>query len=78
MKRVSFREQRELNYVEYRSRVKMAAIKNNKVPTDEAYYVSAADLADKIIGHMQRGCDPLRLGRFTRILVRTNRPIVAN
>jgi hypothetical protein len=48
-----------------------------KVPTDEAYYVSAADLADKIIFLMQQGLNPLQLSgpcRFspTRIRVDAN------
>jgi hypothetical protein len=30
-----------------------------KAPTDDIYYVSAADVADKIIDHMRRGLDPL-------------------
>jgi hypothetical protein len=30
-----------------------------KAPTDDIYYVSAADVADKIIDHMRRGSDPL-------------------
>ncbi len=32
-----------------------------KAPTDDIYYVSAADVADKIIDHMRRGLDPLLL-----------------
>jgi hypothetical protein len=28
-------------------------------PTDDAYYVSAADVADKLIDRMRRGLDPL-------------------
>ena len=31
----------------------------NKFSTDDVYYVSAADVADKIIDHMRRGSDPL-------------------
>jgi hypothetical protein len=46
----------------------MAATENKKVPTDETYYVSAEDLADKIIALMQRGCNPLQLSRHTRSL----------
>jgi hypothetical protein len=30
-----------------------------KAPTDDIYYVSAAEVADKIIDHMRRGLDPL-------------------
>jgi hypothetical protein len=30
-------------------------------PTDDAYYVSAADVADKLIDRMRRGLDPLLL-----------------
>jgi hypothetical protein len=30
-----------------------------EAPTDDIYYVSAADVADKIIDHMRRGLDPL-------------------
>jgi hypothetical protein len=33
--------------------------KTQKASTDNIYYVSAADVADKIIGRMQRGLDPL-------------------
>jgi hypothetical protein len=54
----------------------MATAKNKDVPTDDAYYVSAADLADKIIAFMQRGCDPLQLCKFTRVLFHTGRPVV--
>jgi hypothetical protein len=39
--------------------------------TDEAYYVSAADLADKIIVLMQQGFDPLLLSSSTWALVQT-------
>jgi hypothetical protein len=40
--------------------------------TDDTYYVSAADVADKIIDRMRRGLDPLlltnwRAGSFARI-----------
>jgi hypothetical protein len=51
----------------------MAATKNKNVPTDDAYYVSAADLADKIIAFMHRGCNPLQLSRRTRVLFQTSR-----
>jgi hypothetical protein len=32
-----------------------------KTSTDDMYYVSAGDLADKIINHMWRDVDPLQL-----------------
>ena len=32
-----------------------------RVPTDDIYYVSAADVADKLIDRMRRGLDPLLL-----------------
>jgi hypothetical protein len=56
----------------------MAAAKNKGVPTDDAYFVSAADLADKIIVLMQRGCNPLQLSRRTRALFQTSGPVVAD
>jgi hypothetical protein len=34
---------------------------NSRVPTDDVYYVSAADVADKLIERMRRGLDPLLL-----------------
>jgi hypothetical protein len=34
-----------------------------EVLTDDAYYVSAAAVADKIIDRMQRGLDPLLMRR---------------
>jgi hypothetical protein len=37
--------------------------RNEKVLTDDAYYVSAAAVADKIIDRMQRGLDPLLIRR---------------
>jgi hypothetical protein len=43
-----------------------------KVAMDEAYYVSAADLADKIIVLMQQGLDPLFLSTSTWALVQTS------
>jgi hypothetical protein len=43
-----------------------------KLPTDEAYYVSAADLADKIIVLMRQGLDPLFLSTSTWALVQTS------
>jgi hypothetical protein len=33
-----------------------------KASTDDIYYVSAADVADKLIERMQRGLDPLLFG----------------
>jgi hypothetical protein len=51
----------------------MATNPNTKrVPTDEAYYVSAADLADEIILLMQYGLDPLLLSTSTGDLVQTS------
>ena len=32
--------------------------KTQKASTDDIYYVSAADVADKLIERMQRGLDP--------------------
>jgi hypothetical protein len=32
---------------------------SNKPSMDDIYYVSAADVADKIIDHIRRGLDPL-------------------
>jgi hypothetical protein len=56
----------------------MAASENKRVPTDETYYVSAAELADKIIVLMQRGSNPLLLNRRTRVIFQTSRPVVVN
>jgi hypothetical protein len=42
-----------------------------KTLTDEAYHVSAADLADKIIVLMQQGFDPLLLSSSTWAVVQT-------
>jgi hypothetical protein len=33
-------------------------MKSHRAPTDDAYYVSAADVADKLIDRMRRGLDP--------------------
>ena len=33
--------------------------KTQRAPTDDLYYVSAADIADKLIDCMRRGLDPL-------------------
>jgi hypothetical protein len=38
-------------------------------PTDEAYFVSAADLADKIISLMQRGLNPMQLSNSAWLLI---------
>jgi hypothetical protein len=35
--------------------------KITRPPTDDVYYVSAADVADKLIDRMRRGLDPLLL-----------------
>jgi hypothetical protein len=43
-----------------------------KVPNDQVFYVSAADLADKIIVLMQYGLDPLLLSTSTWALVQTS------
>jgi hypothetical protein len=50
----------------------MAAAKNKGVPTDDAYFVSAADLADKIIVLMQHGLNPLFLSASTWALVQAS------
>ena len=51
---------------EAEERNEMATSPNpKKAPTDEAYYVSAPELADKIIVLMQQGLDPLFLGTAT-------------
>jgi hypothetical protein len=51
----------------------MATNPNTKeVPKDEAYYVSAADLADKIVVLMQQGLDPLFISTSTWALVQTS------
>jgi hypothetical protein len=36
---------------------------SSRILTDDAYYVSAAAVADKIIARMQRGLDPLLMRR---------------
>jgi hypothetical protein len=63
MASVRFREPREFNEM---------ATKNNKALTNEAYYVSAADLADKIVVLMQQGLDPLFLSTSTWALVQAS------
>jgi len=40
----------------------------SRVPTDDVYYVSAADVADKLIDRMRRGLDPLLLSSSLDIL----------
>jgi hypothetical protein len=72
MASVSFRDQREVELGGVQELNEMAATKNKKVPTDEAYYVSAADLADKVIVLMQHALDPLFLSTSTWALVQTS------
>jgi hypothetical protein len=43
--------------------------KNHRAPTDDAYYVSAADVADKIIDRMRRGLDPHLFAGFSSALL---------
>jgi hypothetical protein len=43
-----------------------------KVAANEVFYVSAADLADKIIVLMQQGLDPLLLSTSTWALVQAS------
>jgi len=38
-------------------------------PTDDIYYVSAADIADKLIDRMRRGLDPLLFASFSLALL---------
>ena len=45
----------------------IANIRNESI--DDAYYVSAADVADKIIEHMRRGLDPLQLSSSSLTLI---------
>jgi hypothetical protein len=40
-----------------------------KTLTDDIYYVSAADVADKLIERMRRGFDPLLLGSSPLALI---------
>jgi hypothetical protein len=40
-----------------------------KASTDDIYYVSAADVADKIIERMRRGLDPLLLSSSSLTLI---------
>jgi hypothetical protein len=58
-------EAKGLNEMETRPNIK-------KVPTNEVFYVSAVDLADKIIVLMQQGFDPLFLSTSTWALVQTS------
>ena len=70
---VDFREQRGCELSEAQGADEMKTNRNaNKATTDEAYYVSAADLADKIIVLMQQGSDPLLLSTSTWALVQTS------
>jgi hypothetical protein len=46
--------------------------KRTRVLTDDAYYVSAAAVADKIIDRMQRGLDPLLMRRSMLAFVPAN------
>jgi len=46
--------------------------KRTRVLTDDAYYVSAAAVADKIIDRMQRGLDPLLMRRSMLAFVPVN------
>jgi hypothetical protein len=43
--------------------------KITRPPTDDVYYVSAADVADKLIDRMRRGLDPLLLSSFSWALL---------
>jgi hypothetical protein len=45
----------------------IANIRNESI--DDAYYVSAADVADKIIEHMRHGLDPLQLSSSSLTLI---------
>ena len=45
----------------------IANIRNESI--DDAYYVSAADVADKIIDRMRRGLDPLLLSSSSLTLI---------
>jgi hypothetical protein len=46
---------------------KIANIRNESI--DDVYYVSAADVADKIIDRMRRGLDPLLLSGSSLTLI---------
>jgi hypothetical protein len=48
---------------------KAACLKKGTI--DDLYYVSAADVADKIIDHMRRGLDPLLFSSSSLILFGT-------
>lgn len=58
-------EAKELNEMEANPNIE-------KVPANEVFYVSAADLADKIIVLMQHGLDPLLLSTSTWALVQAS------
>jgi hypothetical protein len=47
--------------------------KTKKASTDDIYYVSAADVADKIIDHMRRGLDPLLFSSSSLALIPVDR-----
>jgi hypothetical protein len=42
---------------------------NRNEAIDDVYYVSAADVADKIIDRMRRGLDPLQLSSSSLTLI---------
>jgi hypothetical protein len=44
-------------------------VNTQKTPTDDIYYVSAADVADKLIERMRRGLDPLLFGSSSLALI---------
>lgn len=53
-----------------RKEIDMKKVANNqKALTDDIYYVSAADVADKLIERMRRGFDPLLLGSSPLALI---------
>jgi hypothetical protein len=53
--------------VEKEQMKKPANIRNESI--DDIYYVSAADVADKIIDRMRRGLDPLLLSSSSLALI---------
>lgn len=46
-----------------------------KASMDDGYYVSAADLADKIIEHIWRGLDPLQFSSSSLALFPLDSPL---
>jgi hypothetical protein len=58
-------EAKRLNEMETNPNIK-------KIPANEVFYVSVADLADKIIVLMQHGLDPLLLSTSTWALVQAS------